>query len=889
MDPLLRVIKFIFDKFNKKFEDETVDSFFDNGISFPRFVALIFNLKSIKNIGNINESPSTSDQIQDNNIAALEFLHERNRKVVLPDPIFENKNELLRLILNMSFETTNCVQINEDKIIEYANILLSSSLMITKLEELTKLPILSSFLYALTDNTESSITEDPKKIIKYLDKYKIPRCNDEITLDPDYKYFKEFFLIQVEIIFEHYQKRIKEIEKQKVLCFNRSNQIIDEMRDEKDRIDEIKDDEIENDEISDDDYDDDPTRKDDNVLNDILNSKLLKQEMEEEEEEEDNTDSQNYLYKSFFRLDIKNNKKITEEEDESSTAEDVKFDELEDDEEEEKEKERIKKMKKEKEEKEEEERKTKEKEEIKDDNLSDDDIDEKKDFRDEDKGFVISNISNIFDSAFKREHKQSFRKIYSITELPEEKKNEIIADKQGLSFWNPRDYNFYNLNGILYQKTSMEELEITIDKGEATDEIDYYKLFQYNDNEYRWTLFENFKVFDSKFGDKDQIMFYLILNSRLDCLDNVSDSIKKVHQSINDKNISIYAFQYEKNRKKNTFFLTIHVPESKKNHPNLQTIFYQIYVYLFMVSGLSIVSIDEQYFDQQIKFIYRVKEMSLNFSHELSKQNTKESYEPPINHFFQKKPKILFLYTDDDDKLSYYQAVKDKKFKEQSYFGPFKIDTGPNKFNRIIKNNNIDPKLIYSKKELKNLFDFIQKRFTEISGMYIRISEEISLNAIFEKLRNVFIQRFPSIQSKLLKDEETEILIDNILKEFIYFFPTMEYAIVKAFHFVSIDIKQKLSVDTQKMLRETLEKNMKDKLNAIIEEITSSLYMDENKVDNYIRSHINNIKIEFFNIINKEYDGTMIDLIFQKNYDIVISKIKDDTQKIQKTEVRGLK
>ena len=41
------------------------------------------------------------------------------------------------------------------------------------------------------------------------------------------------------------------------------------------------------------------------------------------------------------------------------------------------------------------------------------------------------------------------------------------------------------------------------------------------------------------------------------------------------------------------------------------------------------------------------------------------------------------------------------------------------------------------------------------------------------------------------------------------------------------------------------------------------------------RSHVN--------IINKEYDGTMIDLIFQKNYDIVISKIKDDTQKIQKT------
>ena len=45
MIPILRIIHYIFKKHNEAITEESLDSFFDNGIAFPHFIELIFDEK----------------------------------------------------------------------------------------------------------------------------------------------------------------------------------------------------------------------------------------------------------------------------------------------------------------------------------------------------------------------------------------------------------------------------------------------------------------------------------------------------------------------------------------------------------------------------------------------------------------------------------------------------------------------------------------------------------------------------------------------------------------------------------------------------------------------------------------------------------------------------
>ena len=56
MDPILRVVHYLFKKKNIINTDESISSFFENGIAFPQFVALIFNIEAIPKI---NPNPKT--------------------------------------------------------------------------------------------------------------------------------------------------------------------------------------------------------------------------------------------------------------------------------------------------------------------------------------------------------------------------------------------------------------------------------------------------------------------------------------------------------------------------------------------------------------------------------------------------------------------------------------------------------------------------------------------------------------------------------------------------------------------------------------------------------------------------------------------------------------
>ena len=56
-------------------------------------------------------------------------------------------------------------------------------------------------------------------------------------------------------------------------------------------------------------------------------------------------------------------------------------------------------------------------------------------------------------------------------------------------------------------------------------------------------------------------------------------------------------------------FLLLHIPKNRQKYPNLATIIIQMYAFLFCISDLAIIIVDEQFFYQQIptsSFLYSI-------------------------------------------------------------------------------------------------------------------------------------------------------------------------------------------------------------------------------------------------------------------------------------------
>ena len=75
MDSYIKTIKYIFEKNKIKNTDENLNEFFNNGISFPQFVAILFGLDQIPGI----VKPNNIFQISNNNRKALAFIGQKNQ------------------------------------------------------------------------------------------------------------------------------------------------------------------------------------------------------------------------------------------------------------------------------------------------------------------------------------------------------------------------------------------------------------------------------------------------------------------------------------------------------------------------------------------------------------------------------------------------------------------------------------------------------------------------------------------------------------------------------------------------------------------------------------------------------------------------------------------
>lgn len=208
MKPIFRIISYFFKKRNISFTDQNIHSFFENGVSFPKFVALSLNVDEIPQIiGN----PEMSNQKEHNNKIALQFLFQKCPEIAKKSPSFitdQNKANLLELIL-----TNICFNIDLSEILNKCNkILQPAGITLNNIDELMNKKILITLLCLLSSNEsnyESETNDFDQLIFNYFQFAEVPLVIDESTLNTKNR---NIFLIQILIIFDIYSEKISHLQ-----------------------------------------------------------------------------------------------------------------------------------------------------------------------------------------------------------------------------------------------------------------------------------------------------------------------------------------------------------------------------------------------------------------------------------------------------------------------------------------------------------------------------------------------------------------------------------------------------------------------------------------------------------------------------------------------------
>ena len=209
MDPLLSIIKWILKKKNIENDDKSLDSFFDNGVSFPQFVSIIYDIEKIPNI---RLNPQTLFHKKANNEVALQYLCQKNEIIRAAKPNIEAYNGKKNIILLIL--TRVCFTIQYQEIIEKSNILLINFCMDYKTKsDLMNLSYLQLLLNVLTDRkvaVETDINQSNFNEImtKSFEIAQVPLFINFNSVKPENQ---EIFFIQIQIIFDIYSEKINEL------------------------------------------------------------------------------------------------------------------------------------------------------------------------------------------------------------------------------------------------------------------------------------------------------------------------------------------------------------------------------------------------------------------------------------------------------------------------------------------------------------------------------------------------------------------------------------------------------------------------------------------------------------------------------------------------------
>lgn len=200
MDPNLIIIKFIFKKNGIINTDESIDAFFQNGISFPFLIKFLYGDNFFDT--SINKDPKTENEKEQNNKTSLIFLNER----LYSDYSMENekeRTELINSVLNLKFFDTN-------ELMRKCNIILKP--LNVRIEKETDLQDIKCLIYLLNVLSDGLISKDITKfydplLINAFEIAKVPLVINKQSLQEN----EGKFYIQIEIILDVFSEKVQEI------------------------------------------------------------------------------------------------------------------------------------------------------------------------------------------------------------------------------------------------------------------------------------------------------------------------------------------------------------------------------------------------------------------------------------------------------------------------------------------------------------------------------------------------------------------------------------------------------------------------------------------------------------------------------------------------------
>ena len=367
-----------------------------------------------------------------------------------------------------------------------------------------------------------------------------------------------------------------------------------------------------------------------------------------------------------------------------------------------------------------------------------------------------------------------------INESKKEGKKEEIDFKQIIKssnrlieIWNPPNPNIGCDNGIIFDKSkttdgqtpkveTSDTSNINLSKSGSRNSIRIYnnfcQIFKYDEESYKWYFCDlNFEQFFNRSNQNMVTPMILFIDSDENNIIQISKYLKKNEFNF-DKEESISVFAFQKNptnvmfnelknediQEEEPFFMFVHVPKEKQNSPQIGTILYQIYTFLFMICDLSIIIFEKKHRTEQIMFIKKIISICKLYS---------ESNEK----IFRNKSNILFLYLTEKDKTEKMQ----NKIKQHILDFQFKCLKQYSDFTHIFDTISLDQCHRFS--ELKHSINIADSFFSQINGLYLKLKNERNYYSdLYERVVNMFA---------CVKGNDVDSKLSELKKEIVAFFP----------------------------------------------------------------------------------------------------------------------
>lgn len=438
----------------------------------------------------------------------------------------------------------------------------------------------------------------------------------------------------------------------------------------------------------------------------------------------------------------------------------------------------------------------------------------------------------------------------------------------------------------------------------ASEQINIYKLFVYNEVAKIWTVNQNeLRSFQQilKYDRNALTPLVLFMNSyENDSKSVISQLISGSFPDLNDqifvyairnKNFSQiidYSFSNLNFSNKVPVFLLLHVPKSMETMPNISTIIIQIYSFLSMFVDFEVVVLNNNRFSDQLemtKLITKIansyeKENALIIQKKKSKVFQMEEFNINTLPFVFKKGNIIFLY-----ELAGSNSETDQLITSNQFFKNITTIDGKESEIHLIDSKNLNSYgsfLSYLAKSLENgtnqlmtitkNFSFVDQYTVSDFFIYIMRQKEAWKDELIKSIN----MRLNELKSKKDKKENEVSLLLKLGKEISSISPPFAIDFNNECNLILSGLKENLSKSKRSIIESEIRISAKSHIEFLEREVKKKPYWTKRQINIIKNGHSSFINKEFLDIIKGITTDKAYNMVYEDNIDIADKQFESD-------------